>query len=301
MSYAAQDLQQTNAQLYVEVDGFQPMKMRSVARSGTNLVTMAMSALVLWSSQAYPEDKPPPDDVVVVVNGETLTRTDFAVFVAMRTGQRAQDTTNPQQLKGLLDEYINRELIYQDAVRRGFDKAPEVAAALENQTRNTIASYAVRRLISAPIPENQLKAVYDKQMSKPTREYKARHILVRTEQDARDIINELRSGADFSKLAQEKSLDNSAKDGGNLGWFAPSQVVPPFAKAVMALDEGKYTVQPVETRYGWHVIRLDSTRIVPPPPFDSVKDKLTVLVNNQIIARYIASLRDQAKVEVQKR
>ena len=277
------------------------MKMQSVARSGTNLIAMAMSALVLWSSQAYAEDKPPSNDVVVVVNGKTLTRSDFAVFVAMRTGQQPQQATDPQQLKGLLDEYINRELIYQDAVRRGFDKAPEVEAALDNQTRNIIASYAVRRLISAPIPENQLKAVYDKQMSKPTREYKARHILVKTEQDARAIVNELQRGADFSKLAQEKSLDNSAKDGGNLGWFAPSQVVPPFAKAVVALDEGKYTVQPVQTRYGWHVIRLDSTRIVPPPPFDSVKDKLAALVNNQIIARYIASLREQAKVEVQKR
>ena len=278
------------------------MKIQSVARSGTNLIAMAMSAVLLWApGQAHAEDKPPSNDVVVVVNGKTLTRSDFAVFVAMRTGQRPQEATNAQQLEGLLDEYINRELIYQDAVRRGFDKTPEVAAALDNQARNIIASYAVRRLISTPIPDNQLKAVYEKQMSKPSREYKARHILVKTEQEARDIVDELKQGADFSKLAQEKSLDNSAKDGGNLGWFAPSQVVPPFAKAVMALDEGKYTVQPVQTRFGWHVIRLDSTRIVPPPPFDSVKDKLTAEVNNQIIGRYITSLREQAKVEVQKR
>lgn len=278
------------------------MKMQPAARLGTSLIAMVVWTLPLWSSApAYSEEKQNPNEVFVVVNGKTLTRADFAVYVAMRTGQRPQDNTNEKQLESLLNEYINRELIYQDAVRRGFDKAPEVMAALDNQERNIIASYAVRRLISAPVPEKRLKEVYEKQMSKPTREYKARHILVKTEQEARSIVKELDQGADFSKLAQEKSLDNSAKNGGSLGWFSPTQVVEPFAKAVMALEEGNYTAQPVQTRFGWHVIRLDSTRIVPPPPFDSVKDKLMTEVNNQTIVRYIAGLRDQAKVQIQKR
>jgi len=278
------------------------MKMQPVARLGTNLIVMVMWTLPLWSSApADAEDKQNPKEIFVVVNGKTLTRADFAVYVAMRTGQRPTENGNEKQLESLLNEYINRELIYQDAVRRGFDKAPEVTAALDNQARNIIASYAVRRLISAPVPETRLKEVYEKQMSKPTREYKARHILVKTEQEARTIVKELDQGADFSKLAQEKSLDNSAKNGGSLGWFSPTQVVEPFAKAVMSLEEGKYTAQPVQTRFGWHVIRLDGTRIVPPPPFDSVKDKLTTEVNNQTIVRYIGGLRDQAKVQIQKR
>lgn len=239
------------------------------------------------------------DNVVAVVNGTELTKNEFAAYVSVRIGQHGRpDALDDNQRKALLEEYINRELIYQDALANGLDKLPGVAEEIENQRRNILASYSVRRVISKPPTDEALHDAYQKQYARTNKEYNAKHILVKTEDEAKAIIAALDNGEDFSKLAEEKSLDSSAKQGGDLGWFSLEQMVRPFSDATAVLKKGEYTKTPVHTEFGWHVIKLEDTRDVSPPPFDSVKKQLANMLQNQLISDYVGQLRDKAKIEI---
>ena len=144
----------------------------------------------------------------------------------------------------------------------------------------------------------ELKAEYDTQVAAmPKMQYKARHILVKTKEEADAIIAELKKGAKFEKLAAEKSLDGSKTNGGDLGWFSPGNMVKPFADAVAGLKKGETTSTPVQSEFGWHVIRLDDTRETAPPSFDSVKDRLAQIVEAKKFKAYGDSLVKAAKVE----
>lgn len=234
-------------------------------------------------------------NVIAKVNGKTLTKSDFSIFVTMRAGNHQ---LSQLQLQRLLAEYINRELIYQEALKKGYDKIPEVIATIDNQRRNVVAGYTVRKLVSQPLSEQDLRKVYQQKMSRSTREYKASHILVKSEKEANNIIKLLNKGADFSQLAKQKSIDASSKNGGNLGWFAANQMIPSFQKAVTQLKPGSYSRKPFKSRYGWHIIRLVSTREVPPPPFDTVKEKIRAQLQNEILSRHLNELRKNSKIKI---
>jgi len=238
-------------------------------------------------------------NVVAVVNGSALTQNGFESYISIRIGQHGRpDTIDADQRKALLEEYINRELIYQDALAGGLDKLPGVADEIENQRRNILASYSVRRIISKPPSDQALHDAYQKQFARTNKEYNAKHILVKTEDEAKAVITALDNGEDFSKLAAEKSIDSSAQQGGDLGWFTLEQMVRPFSDATALLKKGGYTKTPVHTDFGWHVIELEDTRDVSPPPFDSVKDQLANKLQNQMISDYVTQLRDKAKIEM---
>ena len=144
-----------------------------------------------------------------------------------------------------------------------------------------------------------LKKEYQEQIKNaPKEEYKARHILVKTEDEAKEIIKSLKDGADFEKLAKEKSIGPSGPNGGDLGWFTATTMVPEFADAVAKLKKGDITDQPVKTQFGWHVIKLEDTRKVDPPSFDSMKDKLRSIVANKSIQNYLSELHKKAKIEL---
>jgi len=234
-------------------------------------------------------------DLIANVNGTMLKKIDFSTFVSMRAGKHQ---ITKQQLQQLLAEYINRELIYQDALKKGYDKAPEVLVTLDNQRRNIVASYNVRSLVSKKFSEQDLRKIYQQKMSRPTQEYKASHILVKSEKEARDVIAQLKKGKDFATLARQKSLDSSSKNGGNLGWFSLPQMTPPFQKALKSLKAGNFSKEPLKSRYGWHIILLESTRKVPPPPFDTVKEKIRGQLQNEILARYLNKLRAAGKIKI---
>ena len=152
---------------------------------------------------------------------------------------------------------------------------------------------------SSVIPsESDMQAVYKRELAVPGREYKSRHILVKTEEQAKQIIAELDNGKNFAQLAMKHSIDASAKKGGELGWFSANQMVEPFTEATQKLTNGSYTHTPVKTRFGWHIIRLDGTREIPPPAFEDVKDQITAMINNRRISGYISSLRQKASVSV---
>lgn len=245
----------------------------------------------LLASVAVAEDK-----VLATVNGKKITEADVHDYTKMRQGGSPQSL--PQDL--LVQELVNRELISQDAKKRGLDKDKDYRTVLENQQKNLLAAYAMQKTIQAKgeVTEEMLRAEYDKSMKGlSNKEFQAKHILVDKEDDAKAAIKALEGGADFTKLATEKTTDPNGPD---LGWFRPEQMVKPFSDAVKTLKKGEYTKAPVQTQFGWHVIMLEDTREVPPPEFDSLKDQIRTSVINKRIQEYIESLRKGAKIEVSK-
>ena len=255
--------------------------------------------IVLPSQAALTAEAPQLSTVIAEINGSKLTVADFQAYIRMRMqNAKQQETLSPVQRQKIFSEYINRELLYQEAVKKGLDRNEMINAEIQNQRRNIIVSFALRQLMQAPIKESDIRAVYDKELAKPSKEYKTRHILVKTEDEAKKIIDELEHGKNFIQLAMKHSIDASAKKGGELGWFSSQQMVEPYTKATQALTNGSYTHEPVQTRFGWHIIRLDGTREVPPPAFDDVKNDIITQINTRRISAYIAELRKNADIEV---
>ncbi|MGR9074064.1 MAG: peptidylprolyl isomerase, partial [Gammaproteobacteria bacterium] len=148
------------------------------------------------------------------------------------------------------------------------------------------------------VTEDELKAEYDKKIGSAKTEYKARHILLKTEEEAKNVIDKLNKGGDFEALAKELSTGPSNVNGGDLGWFVPQQMVPPFSEAVIALEDGKYTSEPVQTNFGWHVILREASRTQEAPSFDSVKDQLKPMLQREKLQQYLTDLRNAAEIEV---
>ncbi len=259
---------------------------------GTCALVLA-GALHLGSAQAA-------DKVLATVNGTAITQSTFEAYARMRLGQRNGHPLTEEQKKRLLDELINRELIYQDALRSGLDKDPEVRQELEELKRNLLTSMRIRRLLrDNPVSEADMRQMYQTQVqAEAGKEYKARHILVNSEQEAREIIKELRQGADFAELAKARSIGPSGKQGGDLGWFSGSQMVKPFSEAVAQMKPGEFSRIPVKTQFGWHVIQLEEVRDVEPPSFERVRGQLETIVQDKTISEYIQSLKGKAKIEV---
>ena len=264
------------------------------------LSALALGAAVALSATFMSATASAEDKVLAVVNGTPITQSMFEHYKRMRLGQRAGHPLTEDQKRKLLDELINRELIYQDALRAGMDKDPEVQQELEELKHNLYTSMRIRRLLQEnPVTEQAMREMYKAQVQEGAgKEYKARHILVKTEAEAKEIIKELRKGADFAQLAKEKSIGPSGKQGGDLGWFSGSQMVKPFADAVAEMKPGEYSRVPVKTQFGWHVIKLEDTRDVQPPSFEQVKGQIETIVQDKTIQDYIQSLKSKAKVEI---
>lgn len=236
-------------------------------------------------------------EVMATVNGTPITLNNFEAYSQQRQQRRPGDSGgNPQTV---LDEIINLELALQDGIKQGIDKQPEILAQIEQQRRAVIAGAVIKKqLTDKPITDEELKKIYDEKTAGAGKEYKARHILVEDEAKAKDIIAKLDLGADFAELAKEHSTGPSGKNGGDLGWFSAQQMVKPFSDAAAALEKGQYSKEPVKTQFGWHVILLEDSRDMTPPPFDSLKPQLQAFAQNQRIQDYVQQLREHANIEL---
>ncbi len=241
-----------------------------------------------------------PTDSVAIVNGETITRQDYKNYAKARAEQTRANVTPDV----LLEELIQRELLKQDALKNGLDKRPEFIQKLEYIRNSLLMAMGTHDYLSKhPLDDATLKREYDKQVAKlkVPKEYKVRHILVKTETEAKAIIAELDKGKAFSKLANKKSRDTpSAKKGGRLGWMTQSKLISNFgtATAVKKLGKGKYTTNPVKSRFGWHLIQLDNIRTAALPPFKSVKDRIRAALQLQQMQTYVDELKKQAKIQI---
>jgi peptidyl-prolyl cis-trans isomerase C len=234
---------------------------------------------------------------LAVVNGKPISKQVVEVYERLQASARPGTPVNQATL---VDNLVGLQLLSEEALKKGLDKDATVQAQLDFQRLNILASAALRDLLrSHKFTDEEIKKEYDRVISAaPQKEYKAGHILVKTKEEAEDIIKQLEQGKSFAELAKEKSTDTSAKEGGDLGWFAPQQMVDPFAETVQKLEKGSYTKTPVQTEYGWHVIRLDDVRANEPPPLESVKGQVENMLQSRLVSEHVAKLREQAKVEI---
>lgn len=236
------------------------------------------------------------ENAVASVNGEYISKASLETL-EKEIAQRSQGQPVPKDK--LIDELIHRELLVQDATQKKLDQTPEYTEQLATIQKSLMSQAAVQNYIkSNPLTDAELKAEYDKNVAKSGDEYKASHIIVKTEDEAKKVIAELKKGADFAKLAKKKSTGPSGPKGGDLGWFASGQMVPPFSEAVIALEDNKFTTEPVKTQFGYHVILREGSRVQKAPPFDTVKEQLRPMLQREKIQTFLTTLRGQAQVEV---
>ncbi len=238
--------------------------------------------------------------VIATVNGKDITEWTLKRYASQRG--LTPEATKSKQREALIQELINRELIYLDAVSIGVDRTPAIKKEIEHQRVNIIASSMLNRSSDRfAVSDADLKKEYDKRKGElGGKELKARHILLKTEAEAKAVIDELNKGGDFATLAGKKSTGPSSTKGGDLGWFSSDQMVKPFSDAAAKLKKGSYTKTPVKTQFGWHVIKLEDTRAVNPPKFTDIKEQIRVGLQNKIISKYIGGLRKTAKITLNK-
>jgi peptidyl-prolyl cis-trans isomerase C len=263
------------------------------------IVLLAAPAAVL----AQPADalkQPPADPVVARVDGHEIRGSEVMALIR-RLPQQTQQMPMEKLVPAMVDTLINTKLIQEAAEKEHLEKDPEAVRRLAGAQQEIIRQLYVERLVTKDLSEAKLHAEYENFVkTMPSREeVNARHVLVKTEPEAKAVIAQLEKGADFNKLAKEKSIDPAGKDtGGDLGWFTKDQMVPEFANAAFALKKGQFTRTPVKTRFGYHIIKLIDRRAAPPPSYEEVKRELAVHLQGEVIGEKVKQLRANAKIEL---
>ncbi|MGE0314958.1 MAG: peptidylprolyl isomerase [Lautropia sp.] len=234
-----------------------------------------------------------------VVNGKPIPKAKVDEFMKALAAQGRPD--NEETRKLVIDELVAREIFVQEADKRGLAREQDVKFQLENARQDILIRAMIKdHLTKNPVKDDELQAEYDKfkaQAAAGGKEYKARHILVESEDAAKKIVADLKNGAKFEELAKQSKDPGSGANGGDLGWNTAETFVPEFGKAMAALEKGKMTQEPVKTQFGWHVIQLDDVRDAAPPPLEQVKPQLQQQLERGRIQALQKKLRDAAKVE----
>jgi peptidyl-prolyl cis-trans isomerase C len=240
---------------------------------------------------------PAPAGPVVTVNGTPIPA---SWADALITEQKAQGAPDSEQLrKAVTEELVRREVLAQEARKQGLDKQPTVAAQMDLARQAVLIRADLQAYVKAnPVSDAEVKAEYDKiKANLGDKEYKVRHILVDKEEDAKAVIGKLQNGQKFEDLAKDSKDPGSKDKGGDLGWANPGMFVKPFSEAMVKLDKGKFTPQPVKTDFGYHVILLEDSRAMKPPSFEEVKPQLTQKLQQQKVEQHIMDLRSKATVK----
>ncbi len=235
---------------------------------------------------------------VATVNGKPIGRDFYEFYVKNASGKSSSELPKEQQQQAL-DNLIRAQIVAEQAEKDGLTKEKDTAAILELSRLNVLQQAVSERYLKDKKPtEQELRAEYETQVALlPRQEYRARHILVATENFAQKLVDQLDKGGNFGEIAKRESMDSSKDQGGELGWFTPDRMVKPFSDAVVALKVGDYTKKPVQTQYGWHVIQLEETRDLAPPAYDGVKQRLEQVVQTKKFKEYTDGLLKTAKVE----
>ncbi|MDA0997478.1 MAG: peptidylprolyl isomerase [Proteobacteria bacterium] len=253
----------------------------------------AVTALLLIVPAAAFADDP----VVAIINGAKLMKSDID---QAREGLPEQYQSVPfeQIYPLLLDSMIDSKLVAADARAKKLQNDLEFKRRLARVEEQILERYAVRKMIDAALTDDVLRNRYkDKAKAGGGEEMHARHILVKTEDEAKAVIKLLDGGADFVELAKKKSTGPSGPSGGDLGFFGKGQMVPEFEKAALTLAPGKYSAAPVKTQFGYHVIKLEERRETKAPSFEETVDQLRTEAAQEIGSAYIENLRAAAKIE----
>jgi peptidyl-prolyl cis-trans isomerase C len=253
---------------------------------------LVAATLLLVSLPAFADDA-----VVARVNGVDIKQSDLD-FAASEIGPRLGSLAPEDRRRVLLQFVIENELMAGAAEKGALDKEASFAGRAKYHERRALRDAFFDADITKAVTEADAKKIYDEKISqiKPEQEVHARHILVATEDEAKEVIQRLKKGEDFAALAKEKSKDTSA-EGGDLGFFARGQMLKPFEDAAFALEPGQIS-EPVQTQFGWHVIKVEEKRDQPLPTFDQVKEAIMGQLVQQKAQQVVTGLRDEAEIEV---
>lgn len=234
---------------------------------------------------------------IATVNGKPIPKAREDAWVEQLKKQGQQD--NPQLRQQIKEQLIQREILMQEVQKRGLAEKPDVKFQLDVQRQNALIQALMRdELTRNPVTDAQIKAAYDEQNAATgTKEYRARHILVESEAEAKDLIEQLKKGGKFEELAKKSKDPGSAQRGGELDWAGPGAYVKPFADAMVKLDKGKTTEAPVQSQFGWHVIRVDDVREAQFPPLEQVAPQIRESLQQQRVAAFADQLRKNAKIQ----
>lgn len=262
------------------------------------IIPLVLSSVLIVACDTFNNTtKVTKEEAIASVNGTYISKETLETL-EKDIQQRSHGQKFPK--KQLVEELIQRELLVQDAKLKKLEQSAEVAERINMATRSLLSQASLQDYLkSNPVTDEEIKAEYDKEAAKTSGiEYKARHILVKQESEAKKLIAELISGADFKALAKKHSTGPSGPQGGDLGWFVDGQMVESFSKAVIALKKGAFTKEPVKSQFGWHVILREDSRKQIPPPFDTIKEQLRPALQQQKIQKMLESLRQQAEIEI---
>ncbi|MBV8048855.1 MAG: peptidylprolyl isomerase [Paludibacterium sp.] len=239
----------------------------------------------------------------IQVNGTPISQTRIDAVTKMMNAQAQSQgqQADPRMPDMVKQQLITAEVLSQEAKREGIDKQADVRAEIDNAEAMTLANHLIQQYVAAhPVSDSDVKAEYDrlKAATPPKKSYHAQHILVKTEAEANAILSALKKGKPFAQLAKEKSLDPGSKaTGGDLGWNDAETFVGPFGDALTKLAKGQITSKPVQTQYGWHIIKLDDVRTEAFPEMDALRPQLEQQLQSQHIEKYIADLKAKAKIQ----
>jgi peptidyl-prolyl cis-trans isomerase C len=234
---------------------------------------------------------------VATVNNKPIPKQREEAWAKQLQQQGQQDT--PELRKMIKEELIRREVFLQEAQKRGLPDQPDVKFQIDIQRQNTLIQALMRdELKKNPVTDAQVQAEYDKQKAAAgQKEYRVRHILVEKEDEAKGIIDKLKKGDKFEDLAKVSKDPGSAAKGGELDWAGPDSYVKPFSEAMMKLEKGKFTDTPVQSQFGWHVIRLEDVRDAQFPPLAQVNSQIRETLQQQKVQGFVEDLRKKAKVQ----
>ena len=254
------------------------------------MLVAAMCALIASAATAQ-------DNVVAEVDGVEIKESDLT-FALSEVGAQLSAFPPEQRRMMLLQFVIENELMAAAALKDKLDSDQSFEERLKYHRRRTLRDAYYDKIVREGVTDAESKKLYEEKISKlaPEDEIRARHILVKTEQEAKDIIARLNKGEDFVALAKEKSQDPGA-EGGDLGFFGKGQMIKPFEEVAFKLDIGKIS-DPVQTQFGWHVIKVEEKRKRPPPPFETVKDTITDQLTQQKTTETLRGLQGAAKIEI---
>ena len=255
---------------------------------------LASTALVFGLATAsLAEDTPNAETVVASVNGKTIT---LGEMIMMKGSLPQQFAQLPDEM--LFDGILN-QLVQQALLAESITTPPaRVEIALKNERRQLLAAEAIDALLAAQMSDEAVQAAYDAKYAdaQPETEWNASHILVETEEKAADLAKQARDGADFAELAKANSTGPSGPNGGQLGWFGTGMMVPAFEQAVAAM-QAEQVSDPVQTQFGWHVIRLNETRMAAAPDLAEVRPEIEAELQQKLIEEQLAKLAQGANID----
>lgn len=264
-------------------------RLPSILRAGAAAAVIALAAATAARAET----------VVATINGEPVTETDLSVAIADLDQQFAQ-LPEEQRRAAALSAIIEIRLLAAEAEEKGLGEGDEFGRRMALLRQRALHSAYIDNEVASKVTDEAVRARYDQEVASatPAEEVRARHIIVATQEEAAAIIAELDAGGDFEEIAKEKSTDGAAAQGGDLGYFGPGRMVPEFEQAAFAMEVGSYSKEPIQTQFGWHVLKVEDKRSQQPPAFDQVSGQFRAAMLREAYVEAVGALHEAAEIEI---